>query len=176
MRWIAVALVATAAALAGCGDGGRTPPAGMTVRSPAFAGGQPIPTRYTCRGAGESPALSWSAGPSGTRAFALVVDDPDAPGGTYTHWVVTDIPPGTRRIDAGGQPSGTVGRNSAGRATWTPPCPPAGTGTHHYRFTVYALPEPLRLSAGTKPGDAVRAVRDAARASGRLTGTVAATR
>jgi Raf kinase inhibitor-like YbhB/YbcL family protein len=108
--------------------------------------------------------------------LALVVDDPDAPGGTYTHWVVTDIPPGTRGVEAGRPPPGVVGRNSAGHAAWAPPCPPAGTGTHHYRFTVYALPRPLRLPAGTAPDDAVRAIRGAARASGRLTGTVAATR
>ncbi|WP_203663440.1 YbhB/YbcL family Raf kinase inhibitor-like protein [Actinocatenispora rupis] len=173
MRWIAVALAATAV-LTGCGGGGRTPPAGLSVRSTAFAGGAAIPDRYTCRGAGGSPPLSWSGVPTRTAALALVVDDPDAPGGTYTHWVVTDIPPDTRHVDAGRTPPGVVGRNSAGRTGWSPPCPPAGTGTHHYRFTVYALPKALRLAPDTAPADAVRAVRDAARESGRLTGTVAA--
>lgn len=183
MRGVGTALAATVL-LTGCGGGdtgggGSTEPAGtvratITVRSDGFADGAGIPTRYTCDGAGAVPSLRWSSVPGAARALALVVDDPDAPGGTFTHWVVLDLPADTRSVRAGQPPAGAVqGHNSAGSIGWTPPCPPPGDGSHHYRFTVYALDARTDLPRGAAISAATDAVRAHAIARGRLTGTYA---
>ncbi|HEB97515.1 MAG TPA: YbhB/YbcL family Raf kinase inhibitor-like protein [Sedimenticola thiotaurini] len=119
----------------------------LTLRSPAFAAGEPIPQRYTCEGDDISPPLEWSGVPAGTRSLALVVDDPDAPDPaaprmTWVHWLVYDLPP-----DSGGLqesvaerefPPGTrLGRNDFRRTRYGGPCPPIGT--HRYFFKLYAL-------------------------------------
>jgi Raf kinase inhibitor-like YbhB/YbcL family protein len=163
-------------ALAGCGgsDGPKevevTTPATITVTSTAFAEGAAIPATYSCDGPGQSPPLAWSGVPEGAAALALVVDDPDAPRGTFTHWVVLDIPPEVRGSAEGGVPAGGAeARNSAGRASWMGPCPPSGT--HHYRFTVYALSARTGLAAGASLDEALPAIERLATASGRLTGT-----
>jgi Raf kinase inhibitor-like YbhB/YbcL family protein len=114
----------------------------MTLSSPAFENGGALPARYSCEGGGVSPPLRWSHLPPGTRSLALVVSDPDAPGGNFVHWVLYDLPP-----DMGGLPAGIAqqelppgaaqGRNGKGALGWTPPCPP--TGSHRYRFVLYAL-------------------------------------
>ncbi len=112
----------------------------LTITSPAFANGAPIPVQYTCKGADVAPPLTWSA-PLGA---ALVLDDPDAPGGPYVHWIVTGIPFGPGSSGDGQIPGGgIILPNSAGQPGYKGPCPPAGTGTHHYRFTLYQLPEHL---------------------------------
>src|SRR5208283_2380349 len=114
-------------------------PAGgpLTISSPAFANGAPIPAQYTCKGANIAPPLTWSA-PLGA---AFVVDDPDAPRGPYVHWIVVGIPPGSGSTADGQTPAGgTSLPNSAGQAGYSGPCPPAGSGVHHYRFTLYQLP------------------------------------
>ena len=141
------------------------------MTSPAFDDGAAIPEEHTCHGVGTSPELHWSDVPTDAQALALVVDDPDAPNGTYTHWVVVDIPVATTASAAGQPPGGTELRGSGGRG-WKPPCPPSGT--HHYRFSVYALRSPLELSADASLDDAMRAIDDATVAWGRITGTVAA--
>src|SRR5699024_4416127 len=139
----------------------------LTVSSQAIPDGGPLPTRFTCDGAGTSPPLSWHGAPADAQAFALVVDDPDAPGRTYYHWLVVDIPSGTTSVAAGATPAGGVpGENSAGSTGFTPPCPPSGT--HHYRFTVYALSEPTGLTQGFGIDDGLAAITDAAIARGRL--------
>ena len=144
----------------------------MTVSSPAFREGHPIPERFTCDGDGQSPPLDWHGVPAGAAALALVVDDPDAPRRTFVHWVVLDLPVETAGLDADQVPSGAVqARNSAGHASYFGPCPPSGT--HHYRFTVYALSKRTGLRDGARLDQALRAVEAAATAQGRLVGTYA---
>lgn len=170
----ALAIVGMAAA--GCGDGVSEPatraPVELRVSSSAFAEGAEIPTRFTCRGAGASPPLSWSGMSRDAAALALVVDDPDAPRGTYVHWVVLDMPAGTARLAEGPRgavPAGaTQAKNSAGRTGWTPPCPPSGT--HRYRFTIYSLNAPTMLTAGVDLDKALDAIDQHAATRGRLTG------
>ena len=100
--------------------------------------GQPIPVRYTCDGENQSPPLSWGDPPQGTKSFALVIDDPDAPNGTFRHWGVFDIPASTRSID-GRQRVGTEVTNDFGKAGYGGPCPPKGHGPHHYHLKLFAL-------------------------------------
>jgi hypothetical protein len=108
--------------------------------------------------------------PAAAAAVALVVDDPDAPRGTYTHWVVVDIPADVSSAAEGRAPAGGLEvQNSTGKSAYFGPCPPSGT--HHYRFTVYALSGPTGLGAGTSLRDALDAVNARTIASGRLAGT-----
>ncbi len=123
----------------------------FTLESPAFADGAGIPVRYTCEGEDVSPPLRWSDPPAGTRAFALVVDDPDAPDPraprvVWVHWVLYDLPAEVRGLaedaDRRGLPPGTRrGRNDWGDPAWGGPCPPVGR--HRYFFRLYALDAPL---------------------------------
>lgn len=146
-----------------------TVPHVITVRSTAFAENQPIPSRYTCDGEGTAPPLTWEGVPEEAAALALVVDDPDAPRGTFTHWVVLDLPPTSTGLEAGALPPGAVEAENTGRRTsYYPPCPPSGV--HHYRFTVYALARRTGLSQGAGLEQALRAVESAASAQGRLVG------
>jgi Raf kinase inhibitor-like YbhB/YbcL family protein len=162
---------ALALVVAGCGgDQGHeveTDAAGtVTIASPELSEGQAVPVRFTCDGAEVSPPLQWS-GPAPS-AWALVVDDPDAPGGTFTHWVVLDIPGGTTSVAAGAVPTGgTEVANSSGGTSYVGPCPPEGE--HRYRFTVYALDAPTGLTDGTSLDDALTAVGERATARGTLT-------
>ena len=118
--------------------------AALTISSSAFQNGQPVPQKYSCDGENISPALSWSAGPSQTRCFALVCEDPDAPHGTFIHWVMynipsssTGLPENVKKTDA--LPDGTrQGKNGAGQMGYTGPCPPPGK-LHHYHFKLFAL-------------------------------------
>ncbi len=142
----------------------------IAVSSDAFAEGDRIPQRFTCDGDDVSPPLAWSGGqPS---AWALVVDDPDAPGGTYVHWVVVDIAGRTTGVGTGKVPAG--GRqlaNSADDASYGGPCPPSGE--HRYRFTVYALDFPTGLAEGASLDDALGAISDHATSRGTLTAVYA---
>jgi Raf kinase inhibitor-like YbhB/YbcL family protein len=169
-------LVALGSLLLSSGCGGPeevTPPTmdqTISVTSPVLREGQPVPATYTCDGANLAPPLTWTGVPGDAAALALVVDDPDAPSGTFTHWVVLDIPPDVGSSDEGGVPrDGVQSKNSAGRAGYFGPCPPSGT--HHYRFTVYALSEPTGLGGGAALGAALDAVQERAVAWGRLTTT-----
>ncbi len=110
----------------------------FTATSPAFTHGTAIPPHYTADGADVNPELVLSSPPKGTAGFALIMDDPDAPMGTWVHWVAWSIPPDTRTIPEGALPAGAVeGRNSWGRTGYGGPAPPSGT--HRYFFKVYAL-------------------------------------
>ncbi|WP_170208735.1 YbhB/YbcL family Raf kinase inhibitor-like protein [Micromonospora pisi] len=141
----------------------------ITVTSSVFAEGERIPERYTCNGGSERPPLAWSGDVGEAVAFALIVDDPDAPGFTYVHWIAYDIPATSREIPAGDLPADLLqASNSAGGPTWAPPCPPSGV--HHYQFTVYALKQKIGLSAGTEAGEARKAIEAAAIRTGTLTG------
>ena len=169
---LAALLLATG--LAGCGGGdeveGPPPaaPARIVLRSPAFDPGGAMPARLSCDGAGDSPELRWSGVPREARSLALVVEDPDAPGGTFVHWTGWDISPTAARL-AGAAP--TEGENSSGGRGWTPPCPPSGT--HRYRFLLYALRAPLALDAGAKPDDVRDRIAELAIARGELVGRYA---
>ncbi|MQA87839.1 MAG: YbhB/YbcL family Raf kinase inhibitor-like protein [Streptosporangiales bacterium] len=140
----------------------------ITVSSPAFRDGGRIPTRYTCQGTNISPPLRWSHIPSDAEALALVVDDRDAPGGTYVHWVVFNIHPTTTETTEGTIPAGgQQARNSAGEANYRGPCP--SSGSHRYRFTVYALRQSVPLADGADLKDAIGDIPKRSIAHGRLT-------
>jgi len=118
----------------------------MQITSPDFSQGEPIPPACGCKGGNRAPALHWKDVPEATQSLAVVCDDPDAPSGTYLHWLVVNIPPQTSGIPAGGiLPSGAVAMtNSSGRKAYSGPCPPSGT--HHYHFKLYALDVPALYS------------------------------
>jgi Raf kinase inhibitor-like YbhB/YbcL family protein len=149
MRTGAVVVVAALAALGGCGgDSSSAPtpdrsPATLTVTSPAFQDGATLPTRFTCSGAGVPPPLRWAGVPSRARALALTVLDPDAPGGTFVHRVVVDLPAASRALTGDGLPAGAHELRA-----WKPPCPPKGDAPHRYRFTISALDRRLAPEAG----------------------------
>ena len=143
----------------------------LQLTSDAFKHGQPIPTQYTCDGADQTPALHWSDPPAGTRSFALVIDDPDAPSGTFRHWGVFDIPATARSI-GGGQKLGTEVSNDFGKPGYGGPCPPKGHGPHHYHFKLFALDvERLGVSPGATVVDVENAAQKHAIAQGELVGT-----
>ena len=143
----------------------------FAVSSPAFADNTPIPTEYSCNGRNVPPPLRWENVPGGTESLALVVDDPDAVGGLYVHWVVTGIPPSTTQIVDGALPAGAVvSANSGGKAAYLGPCPPAGTGVHHYRFQLYALSKTLTFAPTTLAGQATQTIAGAALATASTVG------
>ena len=149
----------------------------MALTSDAFGDGQPIPQRYACDGEGVSPGLAWSPGPVGTAAYALIVDDPDAPSGDFTHWVLYDIPldvrtlPGGLRAGEGFAEGGVDGVNDFGQLGYGAPCPPRGDKPHRYRFTVYALDAPLGLPRGATRRQVLDAMRDHVLDTGHISGT-----
>jgi Raf kinase inhibitor-like YbhB/YbcL family protein len=158
--------------LAGCGGheaaspARDTAPATIELSSPAFADGQAIPRENSCDGAGTPPALSWTGVPKTARELVLVVEDPDAPGGTFVHWTAFGIPGSATSVPA----DAAGGENSAGKDGWTPPCPPEGK-PHHYVFTLYALGKPSGLEPGAAAKDVRAALTKGALARGSLTGT-----
>jgi Raf kinase inhibitor-like YbhB/YbcL family protein len=153
-----------------------SPPTAINVRSEAFAHGDPIPERFTCEGDNVSPALSWSALPEATRSLVLVMDDPDAPGGTFTHWVVYDLPPTATSLPEGigvrESPSvgGTLGTNDYPRSGYSGPCPPTGE-SHRYVFRIYALDRVLGIAPGLPARHLPAAIEGHVLAQGELTGT-----
>jgi Raf kinase inhibitor-like YbhB/YbcL family protein len=122
------------------------------LTSAAFAAGEPIPPKYTCDGDDVSPPLEWTEPPAGTQSFALICDDPDAPVGTWVHWVLYNLPAGVRALPeavpavADLPDGGRHGNNSWRRLGYGGPCPPSGT--HRYFFKLYALDTALDLAAG----------------------------
>lgn len=143
----------------------------LTLTSNAFQNGQPIPTQFTCDGADQTPALKWDEPPAGTKSFALIIDDPDAPSGTFAHWGVYDIPASARSI-GGNQHVGTEVANDFGKPGYGGPCPPKGHGPHHYHFKLFALgTEKLGLASSAKVADVEKAAREHAIAQGELIGT-----
>ena len=143
----------------------------ISLTSDAFQNGQAIPSTYTCDGAGQTPALHWGEPPAGTKSFALVIDDPDAPSGTFRHWGVFDIPASARSI-GGGQRIGTEVSNDFGKPGYGGPCPPKGHGPHHYHFKLFALDVgSLGLNAGAHVGDIEREAEKHAVGRAELVGT-----
>ena len=150
-------------------------PATMTMTSSAFAAGASIPAKYTCDGEGVSPPLQWDAPPSGAQSLALIVDDPDAPSGTFVHWVIYGLPPSQRSLPEGvsadERPAtgGLNGQNGAGKAGYTPPCPPSGT--HRYFFRLYALNVNLAATPGWTKDQLLQAMSGHALGQAELIGT-----
>ncbi len=137
----------------------------MELSSPAFKYGEAIPRKYTCDGEDASPPLAIAGVPEGAKALVLIMEDPDAPIGLFTHWILYDIPPTVRELPEGvpKRPEvagiGLQGVNDFGRVGYGGPCPPRGHGPHRYFFRLYALSAPLGLS----PRASRRAVLDAMR-------------
>ncbi len=133
----------------------RTPPSVenipktiMRITSPDFQNGNPIPAIYTCVGKNINPELRFSDLPPGTQSLALIMDDPDAPSGTFLHWTLWDIPPETSRIGENSRPATAVeGKTGRGKPGYVGPCPPSGT--HRYFFRLYALNTLLSLAPGS---------------------------
>lgn len=140
----------------------------LTLSSPAFRHEGTVPVTFTCDGDDVPPPLSWSGTPNGTRSFALVLDDPDAPGGTFTHWLLYDIPPHPTELPA--TPVGKTLRNSFGRSGYGGPCPPRGHGAHRYFFTLYALDVPTLSVRGKSRDDLEKAMQGHVLATARLMG------
>jgi Raf kinase inhibitor-like YbhB/YbcL family protein len=181
-RSLAVALVL--ATLAAC-RGSPTPadveagPASPSweLSSPAFGPGEPIPVQYTCDGEDASPPLEWDEPPQGTASLALIADDPDAPLGTWVHWVLYDLPPQTRALpeDVAPDPEPSIGGRH-GQSGWRRlgyggPCPPSGT--HRYYFRLYALDQVLDLDPGATKAQLLQAMEGHVMAQAELMGTYA---
>lgn len=177
LAFLAVALATLAACSSSGGDGGggggaattagsgqRAPASTMTVTSSAFKQDAAIPVRFTCKGENLSPPLQWTAPPSGTKELALVVDDPDAPGGIFVHWVMAGMPASLRQLGENAVPQGAQQVRE-----YTGPCPPGGPA-HHYRFTLYALGRSPDIQ-DKDPQEAISAIQGAATAQGQLVGT-----
>ena len=143
----------------------------MKLTSPAFSHNGAIPSQYTCDGADMSPALEWSDAPQTTNSFALIVDDPDAPAKTWTHWILFNIPNTTQSLAENTQ-SGPFIQGATdfnGKRQWGGPCPPSGT--HHYRFTLYALDNFLDVPAGATKEQLLKAMEGHILAQTTLIGT-----
>ena len=137
--------------------------ANLGLTTSAFKNGGTIPEPYSCSGLNKSPDLVWKGVPTGVRSLALIVSDPDAPKGTFVHWVVYNIDPALKELAEGKSTSGSAangeeGVNGRGEVGYTGPCPPAGR-PHHYHFRLYALDQTLKL----KPGATAEQVEEAMR-------------
>jgi Raf kinase inhibitor-like YbhB/YbcL family protein len=164
--------------LSGCGLVGQTKivrgsvPDSITVTSPAFREGAPIPLRFACKedgGQGKTPPLRWSVASNGVGAQALVVDDPDAPSGAYVHWVLFNIDATANELLEGVVPRrAQQAMNTAGTTGYSPPCPPKGE-QHRYRFTMYALRDKVRLGNGARLNEVLSAIAERTIARGRMT-------
>jgi hypothetical protein len=130
----------------------------FSLTSSAFAPGGTIPRRHTCDGEDRSPPLSWSAPPTGTRSLALILDDPDAPGGRFIHWLAWGITPDTGGLGEG-EAAPLEGRNDFATVGYRGPCPPRGHGPHRYRFQLHAVAEELRLASGAGVQELEQALR-----------------
>ena len=134
------------------------------ITTTAFRDGSSIPKRFTCDGSDVSPALSWGNPPAGTISLAIIADDPDAPAGTWVHWVLYDLPADTRKLPEGVAkdrelPNGALqGRNDFGKIGYNGPCPPRGS-EHRYFFKLYALDSKTGLKAGVTKSELERAMK-----------------
>jgi len=182
-RSAVLAVTLSAAALAGCGGGDDTPEAIATPKgesliklsSPDIESGGTIPAEFTCDGVGTRPTIVWREVRQDAVELVMTVVDPDASDGGFTHWTIYRLPAagGSGLAPDGQFPAGVLeGNNSAGKAGWTPPCPPEGDKAHRYVFTMYGIPKGTTLEAGAEP-DAVEAVAATAVTYGRFTATYA---
>ena len=169
MRTFSLALLILAIVPASArADTPKRAPAKLQVTSPAFKQNGPIPRELTCDGANVAPQLSWSTVPTGTKSVALLVDDPDATRGTFTHWLVTGIPTTVTSLDGYALPPGALTQNNDnGMPGYTGPCPPSGR--YRYWFTVYAL-DIILLTVITRD-QLLTSARGHVLATGQLVGT-----
>ncbi len=149
------------------------------LTSAALKDGATIPGKYTCDGVDVSPPLAWSGAPAGTRSFALIADDPDAPGGTWVHWVlynlpaeVSELPENIAKVESLDLGGARQGRNDFRRPGYGGPCPPPGPA-HRYFFKLYALDMRLELKAGAQKKDVEAAMEGHVLGSAQLMGTYA---
>jgi len=178
MLAVLMALSLVAIAFAGCESKQPLEEVKMTlnVSTSAFEEGGRIPIKYSCQGEDVSPALQWDEPPTGTQSFALIMDDPDAPVGVFTHWVIFNIPSDSRQLTEAiptqaKLPSGALqGKNDFGRIGYGGPCPPPGPA-HRYRFTLYALDKALDTKSGASKTQVLDAMKGHILAQGQLTGT-----
>jgi Raf kinase inhibitor-like YbhB/YbcL family protein len=147
----------------------------MKLSSSAFDEGDSIPSQYTCDGRDISPPLEWSEAPDGTKSFALVCDDPDAPRGIWVHWVLYDVPASASALPEAVPPVpemaglGLQGKNDFRKIGWGGPCPPSGT--HRYVFTLSALDRASGLAPGATKAELEKSIRGHVLATTTLTGT-----
>jgi Raf kinase inhibitor-like YbhB/YbcL family protein len=146
----------------------------LELTSNAFVNGQSIPAKYACTGRNISPALAWNDPPAGTQSFALIMDDPDAPMGTWVHWVLFNIPADARSLHedlpiTGKNVDPITGKNSSGRTGYDGPCPPSGT--HRYFFKLFALDTTLNLLPGATKDQVLKEIEGHILAEGELMGT-----
>ena len=142
----------------------------FALSSEAFTHGDEMPRQYTCEGEDVSPALTWSDPPPATRSLALVVDDPDAPIGTFTHWLAWNIDPSAGGLAEGASPP-AEGTNDFGARGWNGPCPPHGHGPHRYFFRLHAVDTELELGSSAGRDDLERALGGHVLATAELMGT-----
>ena len=151
----------------------------FSLSSPAFEHNTRVPKTYTGEGKDTSPPLEWSAPPPETRSFAIICEDPDAPRGTWDHWLIWNIPPDTRKLTEGVAKTDTVtlledacqGKNSWPQIGYNGPMPPPGHGTHHYNFVLYALDTVLDLKSGADKKALLAAMDKHILGKAKLTGT-----
>ena len=142
----------------------------LHVTSKSFKHGEFIPPKYTCDGKDISPHLKWTPGPEGTRSYAVIMWDPDAPGGTFFHWVLFDIPASVTELPEG-KSIGKEGKNDFGKWGYKGPCPPRGSAPHRYFITVYALSvRHLGVRPGAPAEKVLRAMRGRVLAKGEIMG------
>jgi Raf kinase inhibitor-like YbhB/YbcL family protein len=147
----------------------------LTLSSPAFAAGKSIPDKYSCKGTNVSPALAWSGAPSNTASYAIIMEDPDAPSGTFVHWVIYNIPTISNGLAEAVTQTPTFddgaaqGKNGGNRQYYEGPCPPSGT--HRYFFKLYALDSRLELPPGATAAQLTKAMQGHILAQGELMGT-----
>ena len=148
----------------------------LKVSSSTFFAGETMPEFTTCEGEDTSPALKWSDAPDGTKSFAIIADDPDAPNTTWVHWIVYDIPASVTFLEEGQGSSESIfhgakhGVNDFGNKNYGGPCPPAGHGVHRYYFKVYALDEMLDLEPGPSKAELLEAMEGHILAKGSIKG------
>jgi Raf kinase inhibitor-like YbhB/YbcL family protein len=140
----------------------------LTVSSPSFKHNEQIPSKYTCDGINVNPALLIGSIPPKTKSLALIMDDPDAPNGTFDHWLLWNIPAKDKKVEENNAP-GIQGKNGKGENGYAGPCPPSGT--HHYHFKIYALDSKLDLEAGSDKQELEKAMKDHILGFGELIGT-----
>lgn len=175
MSLMLIILVFSLAVVSGCIAGEKEANTmDKIVVSSAFKDGEIIPAEYTCDGKNVSPELKWEAIPAGTKSIALIMDDPDAPGGMFVHWVLYNIPAGMRKLPAEMPKNETLGDGSRqgmtdfGRVGYGGPCPPRGT--HRYYFKIYALDTMLEMQPGATKIQLENAMKGHVLAQGGLMG------
>jgi Raf kinase inhibitor-like YbhB/YbcL family protein len=174
MRRVVAVVVPLVFAVAACGGDDDEPLAtgpaapGFAFSDSAVAEGEAIDSRYTCDGEDISPALAWEGVPEGTAELALVVEDPDAPGGTFTHWLVYGLDPGETGLSEGAEPPALQGTNDFGAVGYGGPCPPGGE-THDYVFRLLALDAATNLESGASRDELLAAAEGHVLAEAQLT-------